>query len=98
MAATALGYSGHRTSLHRNLVLYGHTLFALASELESSEPTSPDTVLAIAIFFPKCLVYVAIAAWAFSKAFVDWHGNVNRMLLLRFLDAQRHPTNNAKDR
>jgi hypothetical protein len=64
-------------------------LFSLISELHSQQPTNPDTVLAIAIFFPKCLVHVAIAAWAFSKAITDWHGNVNRMLLLRLLDAQQ---------
>src|SRR5215213_4413155 len=65
-----------------NLSLYGRTLFALVSQLKSQEPTSPDTVLAIAIFLPKCLVQVAIATWAFSKSFTDWHGNASRMLLL----------------
>jgi hypothetical protein len=73
-----------------DLCLYGHTLLGLVSELESQEATSPDTVLAIAIFFPKCLVQVAIATWAFAKAFMDWHGNANWMLLLRLLDAQQN--------
>ena len=73
-----------------DLSLYGRTLFALVSDLKSQQPTSPDTVLAIAIFFPKCLVQLAIATWAFAKAFTDWHGNANRMLLLRLLDAQQN--------
>ena len=68
-----------------DLFLYGRTLFGLVSELQSEKPTSPDTVLAIAIFFPKCLVQVAIATWAYSKALTEWHGNVSRMLLLRLL-------------
>jgi hypothetical protein len=79
------------------LALYGHTLFSLASGLNSAEPTSPDTVLAIAIFFPKCLVLLASITWAFGKAFSDWHGNANRMLLLRLLDAQQKQMTHDKD-
>src|SRR5258708_4963122 len=78
------------------LGLYGHTLFSLVSGLNSAEPTSADTVLAIAIFFPKCLVHLAIATWAFAKASTDWHGNANRMLLLRLLDARQNQTTNDK--
>ena len=70
-----------------DLILYGRTLFALLSELQSEKPTSPDTVLAIAIFFPKCLVQAAVATWAYSKVITEWHGNVSRMVLLRLLDA-----------
>src|SRR5258706_7464865 len=79
------------------LALYSHTLFSLASGLNSAGPTSPDTVLAIAIFFPKWLVLLAFATWAFGKAFSDWHGNANRVLLLRLLDAQQKETINAQD-
>ena len=79
-----------------DLSLYGHTLIGLISEMKTQEPTSPDTVLAIAIFFPKCLVQAAIATWAFTKAITDWHGNPNRMLLLRLLDAQQSQPPNDK--
>jgi hypothetical protein len=68
-----------------DLFLYGNTLFALASQLQSERPASPDTVLAIAICFPKCLVQVAIAAWAYAKVITEWHGNVSRTILLRLL-------------
>ena len=71
------------------LALYGRILLSLVSSLNSAEPTSPDTVLAIAVFFPKCLILLAAVTWAFGKTFVDWHGNANRMLLLRLLDAQQ---------
>jgi hypothetical protein len=78
-----------------DLALYGRTLFSLASELNSG-PTSPDTVLAVAVLFPKWLVQIAIATWALSKAFTDWQGNARRMLLLRLLDVQQNQTINDK--
>ncbi len=79
-----------------DLFLYGRILWTLASELQSETPTSPDTVLAIAIFFPKCLVQAAVAAGAYFKAFSEWHGNVSRMLLLRLLDTHQNEDANIQ--
>jgi hypothetical protein len=68
-----------------DVALYTHTLFSLAASLKSSQPTSPDTVLAIAIFFPKWLLMLGCGTWALGKALADWNGNASRMLLLRLL-------------
>jgi hypothetical protein len=34
------------------------------------------------------------SAWCIIKALVDWHGNTNRMLLLKLLDAQQSQSPN----
>ena len=51
---------------------------------------SPDSndVLLIAILVTKLFINLAIGCWLLVVAFRDWHGNVNRMLLLKLLDAQ----------
>src|SRR6516164_2284918 len=72
-----------------NLVLYGWTIFPLIDGL--SAPGHPDVndVLVIAIFFPKLLVTVGVTTMCFSISWRDWNGNVNRMLLLKLLEAQQ---------
>jgi predicted membrane-bound spermidine synthase len=80
-----------------DVALYTHTLFSLAASLKSSQPTSPDTVLAIAIFFPKWLLMLGCGTWALGKALADWNGNASRMLLLRLLDAQQNQTTNDRN-
>jgi hypothetical protein len=77
--------------------LNGYILFRLVSQLNSAGGTSPDAVLGIAVFFPKLLIQIVLATWAFAKAFHDWHGNVTRMLLLRLLDAQQREATNGND-
>src|SRR5579859_806897 len=79
------------------VAFYAYTLLSLASTIDASHTVSADTALAIAIFFPKFLLLLAFTGWAFGKAFMDWHGNANRMLLLRLLDAQQGQTPNCEN-
>jgi hypothetical protein len=72
-----------------NLVLYAWVFLPLIDGL--SAPGHPDVndALVIAIFFPKSLVIVGSTTICFAIAWRDWNGNVNRMLLLKLLDAQQ---------
>jgi len=45
-------------------------------------------ILLVAVFWPKCLLMFCVATYFISWAIRDWHGNANRRLLLRLLDAQ----------
>src|SRR5258706_5593623 len=51
-----------------------------------------DEVLLFAIYWPKCLLGMLLAVWLITWPLAHWHGNVNRMLLLRLLDAQQSET------
>jgi hypothetical protein len=46
-------------------------------------------VLFFAVLWPKCLLEFGLGGWLIVWAITNWHGNVNRMLLLRLLDAQQ---------
>ena len=48
-----------------------------------------DTALLIAVLVPGVLVKLASGVILLGWAFQDWHGNVNRMLLLKLLDAEQ---------
>jgi len=37
----------------------------------------------------KSCIWVCFASWCFGKVGMQWHGDVNRMLLLKLLDAQQ---------
>jgi hypothetical protein len=45
--------------------------------------------LLFAVFWPKALLMMVVASWLIVLAIRDWHGNVERMLLLRLLDAHQ---------
>ncbi len=46
-------------------------------------------VLFFAMLWPKCLILMVGAAWLIGWPLANWHGSVNRMLLLKLLDAQQ---------
>ena len=48
--------------------------------------------LLFAMFWPQCLLMVCVSAFCIVKAVIDWHGNTNRMLLLKLLDARQSQT------
>ena len=48
-----------------------------------------NKILAFAVFWPQCLLYSWVAAWLIIKAISEWHGNINRRLLLKLLEAQQ---------
>jgi hypothetical protein len=72
-----------------NLVLYGWMFFTLINKLSAPGDPNVNDVFVIAIFFPGLLVSVGVAALCFGTCWRDWNGNVNRMLLLKLLDAQQ---------
>ena len=78
-----------------NVALWGY-LLSLLLHGWSSGKADYDMLIGVAIVFPKLLIHVAVATWAFSVVIRDWHGNVTRMLLLRLLDAQNCPSQASK--
>jgi hypothetical protein len=44
-------------------------------------------LLGFALFWPKCLVLFGIGAYLIIWTIRDWHGNANRLLLLKLLEA-----------
>jgi polyferredoxin len=46
-------------------------------------------LLWFAMLQPSWLIGFLIAGWQINWAITDWHGNTNRALLLRLLDAQQ---------
>ena len=49
--------------------------------------TTEDAVL-IAVYWPKILLAMCLAAWFIVWPLTSWHGNATRLLLLKLLDAQ----------
>jgi hypothetical protein len=70
---------------------YGYILARLVMLLlsDSFAEIPGATALIIAVFWPKCLLGICIGAALIGLAIRDWHGNVQRMLLLRLLDEQQ---------
>jgi hypothetical protein len=74
-----------------------YTLVGLYRTLHFDALT-PYEVIFFAMLWPKCLIVMIGAAWLIVWPLTNWHGNVNRMLLLRLLDAQKDETGrDAKD-
>jgi hypothetical protein len=46
-------------------------------------------LLLFAAFWPNCLILFGVAFFVIFRAIRDWHGNANRMLLLKLLEAQK---------
>jgi len=72
-----------------DLLVSAYVLAMALREVASSDAVAALSVLTISVFFPKCLLYLCFATWAFTKVFYEWHGNAQRMLLLKLLDAQQ---------
>jgi len=75
---------------------YGYILISLFDHLHLTEtgredfpPQAWGWLFLFAMFWPKCLIGFAFGAWLIGSAIRDWHGNVNRMLLLKLLEAQQ---------
>ena len=65
-----------------------YTLVALYRTLHF-DTLPPSEVLFFAMLWPKCLIVMIGAMWLIVWPVTNWHGSVNRMLLLRLLDAQQ---------
>jgi hypothetical protein len=73
---------------------YGYIVFDLIQQLQSSADANDDFMsrmwlFGFAMMWPKCLLGFVVGACLIGVAIRDWHGNVNRMLLLKLLDAQQ---------
>jgi len=69
------------------LAVYGFMTWQMVVMLDSPEFEFFDaTSMLIAVEWPKCLLAFCVAFWIIAVVIRDWHGNVNRMLLLRLLD------------
>jgi nitrate reductase NapE component len=68
--------------------LLGYLLYQIVSE-SGSNPIESANVFIIALIWTKCCMYFCFAIWFFITAAVKWHGDANRMLLLRLLDVQQ---------
>jgi hypothetical protein len=72
--------------------VYGYVGYVLFSSLDSKTFSPADCALLFAVFWPKALLIMVGASWFIVLAIRDWHGNVERMLLLRLLDAHQKQT------
>jgi hypothetical protein len=68
---------------------YGYIASMLFGTLDSETFSPADSALLFALFWPKVLLMIVMASAFIALAVRDWRGNVNRMLLLRLLDAQQ---------
>jgi hypothetical protein len=68
--------------------LCGYMLYLLVAE-RGREHLDSVTVFLIVLIWTKCCMYLAFGVWFLSTAYLKWHGDVSRMLLLRLLDAQQ---------
>jgi hypothetical protein len=72
------------------LIFYFHEFFP--AETNSSKFREFDFSVAIFVFaliWPKVLLGFCFGSWYIIVAIRDWHGNINRILLLKLLDAQQ---------
>jgi hypothetical protein len=67
---------------------FGYLLHGLITESEAGR-FDGLTVFYIVLIWTKCCFYFSFGVWCFITVFQKWHGDVNRMLLLRLLDAQQ---------
>jgi hypothetical protein len=68
--------------------LVGYLLYRIISDAGSIPPDS-KSILVILLFWTKCCMYFVFGVWCFVIVCTKWHGDVNRMLLLKLLDAQQ---------
>ena len=71
-----------------DLALCSYLLFKVLPAVNEPGQNREEAAIAIAFLFPKCLATLAITCWLFTKVITEWHGNVNRMLLLKLLDVR----------
>ena len=70
----------------------GYIAHLLFSTLDTEIFSPTDSALLFALFWPKVILWAGLAGVFVGLAIRDWRGNVQRMLLLRLLDAQQKET------
>jgi uncharacterized membrane protein len=72
------------------LAFYYHLLFPAENDATPfGDLLSRANILMFAIFWPKFLLAFCFSGWCIVKAITEWHGNINRRLLLKLLEAQQ---------
>jgi len=69
------------------LACYGYITISMYQRMDF-EHLELYGVLFFAILWPKCLLMFLLGMGFIAWAINDWHGNANRKLLLRVLEAQ----------
>jgi len=64
---------------------YGYIGVSLYHRLHWEALTAEDSFL-VAIYWPKILLAICLAAWLAVWPLTSWHGNATRMLLLKLLE------------
>src|SRR6185312_14270996 len=65
--------------------MFGYVFHLLVSESAQGHLDSVS-ISFICLFWTKCCFYFVFGVWCFVTVAVKWHGDVNRMLLLKLLD------------
>ncbi len=75
-----------------SIVLCAMFGFLLHSLVADSAGVNLDgrIVFFIVLIWTKCCMYFGFALWFLITAWAKWHGDINRTLLLKLLDAQEH--------
>ena len=73
--------------------VYGYIAFSICDRLQSADAGHDSFgsyvwLAGFAMMWPKCLLGFVVGTCLIVLAIRDWHGNVNRVLLLKLLDAQ----------
>ena|SRR6202453_3378519 len=71
---------------------FGYMLYlfnSLNSQFEGQNFES-TFVFFIVLIWTKCFLYFLFGMWCIVNTCVNWHGDVNRMLLLKLLDVQQN--------
>jgi hypothetical protein len=69
------------------LACYGYITISMFRRMDFEHLELHD-VLFFALLWPKCLLMFLLGMGFIVWAISDWHGNANRKLLLKLLDAQ----------
>jgi len=65
--------------------LYWESLIPVAKR----DPLDATKVFVIVVLWSVCCIWLFLAIWGFTIVWRTWNGDVNRMLLLKLLDAQQ---------
>jgi hypothetical protein len=68
---------------------FGYFLYLLIKSEPGPDNLDSGVVFFIVLFWTKCCMYFILGVWSFTTVCSKWHGDVNRMLLLKLLDAQQ---------
>src|SRR2546427_533316 len=73
--------------------VYGYITFSILEHFETAKAGHDDFgsyawLFGFAMLWPKCLIGFVLGTCLVVLAIKDWHGNANRVLLLKLLDAQ----------